>query len=297
MKPRCNLLVLALGIVFTTAIAQNAFGQHFRATANYILEHSPIAVAAGDFTGRGAVDIAVQHLDNSVSILASHGDGTFDNPIRYQRAAAPPSAVLALNNTQVHYVSGSQLVSSVSGDFNRDGLPDQAVLSSTSGRLSILLGQTAVPQVFSAGNILQNPGFESGTLTPWYVARNFCSSPCKPWTVVTIHPRTGGFDAGDVGNIEMRQDFTAIDTTTITKVVLWAHHFTGTFLPIAVDFFYTDGTDDEFVVDTTDLNWDSFDLTSDVLSGQMLSGISIFGFSGGGVTPSTFIDNVSILTQ
>ena len=95
----------------------------------------------------------------------------------------------------------------------------------------------------------------------------------------------------------MRQDFTAISTSVITKVVVWIRHPTGTFLPAAVDFFYTDGTDDEFGVDTLDQNWDSFDLTSDVESGKMLSGISIFGFSGGGVTPTTFVDNVSILTQ
>jgi len=297
MKPRRNLLVMALGIVLATALTQNALGQHFRASANYTVGHAPIAIVAGDFSGHGVVDLAVRHLDNSISILPGRGDGTFDNPVRYQQAAAPALAIAALNITQVHYLAGSQLVAAVSADFNHDGVADEAIVSSARGRVSILLGATASPQLPPTGNILQNPGFESGSITPWYVARNFCASSCKPWTTATIHPRTGAFDAGDIGNIEMRQDFTAISTSVITKVVLWARHPTGTFLPVAVDFFYTDGTDDEFVVDTTDQNWDSFDLTSDVLSGQTLSGISVFGFSGGGVTPTTFVDNVSILTQ
>ncbi|HZQ67162.1 MAG TPA: hypothetical protein VFA68_01480 [Terriglobales bacterium] len=297
MKPRCNLLVLALGIVLTTALTQNAFGRHFRAAANYSVAHAPIAIAAGDFTGHGKIDLAVRHLDNTISVLRGHGDGTFDSAVHYQLAAAPGTALAALNQKQSLYLTGNQLVASVSADFNCDGVSDQALTASGKNRVSILLGERASLQLPPTGNILQNPGFESGALPPWYVARNFCSSPCRPWTIATVHPRTGVYDAGDMGNIEMRQDFTAVSTSIITKVVMWIRHPSGVGLPAAVDFFYTDGTDDEFLIFTPDQNWDVFDLTADLESGKMLSGISVFGFSGGGVTPTTFVDNASILTQ
>lgn len=297
MKPRHHLFVLALGLFVSIALAQTASAQHFRAAGNYSVAHNPIAIAAGDFTGSGSVDLAVRHVDGSVSVLHGFGNGAFAQAIHYQQSAAPAAAVAALNTSRPAYLTGKQLVSSVSADFNRDGVADQAVSASGSGRVSVLLGSRTAPEAGPNGNILQNPGFESGVLTPWFIANNFCSSPCKPWTVGTIHPRTGTYDGGDIGNIEVEQDFTGVSTSTITKVVLWVRHPTGTFLPAAVDFIYTDGTDQEFVVDTTDQYWDSFDLTSDILSGSTLSGIGVYGFSGGGVTPTTFIDNVSILTQ
>lgn len=297
MKLRHNLLVSAVGLFVSIALTQTAFAQHFRAAGNYSVAHNPITIAAGDFTGAGSVDLAVRHPDGSVSVLHGYGNGAFDQAIHYQQSAAPAAAIAALNTSRPVYLTGKQLVSSVSADFNRDGVPDQAVAASSSGRISILLGSRTAPDVPPSGNILQNPGFESGALTPWFVSNNFCSSPCKPWTISTIHPRTGTYDAGDIGNIEVEQDFTGVSTSIITKVVLWIRHPTGTFLPAAVDFLYTDGTDQEFVVDTSDQYWDSFDLTSDILSGNTLSGIGVYGFSGGGVTPTTFLDNVSILTQ
>ena len=297
MKLRCNLLVLALGLFVSTALTQAAFGQHFRAAANYTVAHNPVAIAAGDFSGRGFVDLALRHADGSISVLHGHGDGTFDKAVHYSSANSPASARSALSSSRPTYLTGKQITSSVSADFNRDGLLDHATVSATSNRVSILLGESAAPQLPPTGNILQNPGFESGAITPWYIANNFCTSPCVPWTAATIHPRSGMYDAGDMGNIQMRQDFTGVSTSVVTKVVMWIRHPTGTFLPAAIDFFYTDGTDDEFVVDTADKNWDSFDLTSDIEAGKTLSGISVYGFSGGGVTPTTFVDNVSILTQ
>ena len=61
---------------------------------------------------------------------------------------------------------------------------------------------------------------------------------------------------------------------------------------LAFDLFYTDGTDNEFFVNTTDMNWDFFNVTSDLSAGKILDGLSIFGNSGG----TTFVDDFVVDT-
>lgn len=149
----------------------------------------------------------------------------------------------------------------------------------------------------SAGtvNLLSNPGFENGTLPPWFQDRNFCSPPCADWTVTSTDAHSGSFSAMDQGNIELKQTFTPTPVSNIVDVSFWAKHPDAPGLPIAVDFFYTDGTDSEFVLFTPDTSWDFFDVTSDLLAGKTLDGISVFGVSGGCGSCTTFVDDFSVL--
>lgn len=160
---------------------------------------------------------------------------------------------------------------------------------------AFLVGTT---QLF-AGNILTNPGFESDTLDPWFNARDSCSSPCAPWTVVSGNPHSGTYSAMDIGNIELRQNFTPVAVSSITDVSFWVEHPDGGFLPMAFDFFYTNSTDSEFVVFTTDGNYDFFDVTADLTPGLTLDGISFWGFNGGppGSSDKTYLDDVSIIAN
>lgn len=157
---------------------------------------------------------------------------------------------------------------------------------------ALLIGTTPL----FAGNILDNPGFESGSLNPWYNARNGCSTLCQPWTVVSGNPHTGMYSAMNVGNIEMRQDFSPVPVSSITDVSVWIEHPDGGVLPTAVDFFYSNGMDIETVVFTSSSNYEFFDLTSDLTPGLILDGISFWGFSGGppGSSDITYIDDVNI---
>src|SRR5262245_30557850 len=98
----------------------------------------------------------------------------------------------------------------------------------------------------SAGNILQNPGFESGALGPWLQRCNFCGFPCGNWTGTSSDSHSGGFSAMDIGNIEIRQNFAPTPTSQITQVSYWLRHPDGGFNPGSVDFFYSDGSNFEF---------------------------------------------------
>ncbi len=71
--------------------------------------------------------------------------------------------------------------------------------------LSLLFVIAATP-VF-ATELLSNPGFETGDLSPWYQARDYCNGNCVNWNVTNTKSHSGTYSAMDEGNIELRQDF------------------------------------------------------------------------------------------
>jgi hypothetical protein len=147
-----------------------------------------------------------------------------------------------------------------------------------------------------AGNILGNPGFESGTLPPWFNGRDDCNTLCQPWAVVSGNPHSGTYSAMDVGNIELRQNFADVPVSSITEVSFWVEHPDGGVLPMAIDFFYSNGTNNEIAVLTTGSNYQFFNITADLTPGLVLDGISFWGFSGGppGSSDITYLDDVTI---
>jgi len=152
--------------------------------------------------------------------------------------------------------------------------------------LVILLASSAF-----ASELLVNGDFESGNLSPWYTARNFCSGTCIPWQISTANPHTGTYSAMDEGNIEMRQDFTPTPGANITNVSFWTYTDSGV---NAVDFFYTDSTDSEFVVFANPNTWTLENVTSDVDPTKTLEGFSIWG---SGPNHITYIDDASITSN
>jgi len=152
--------------------------------------------------------------------------------------------------------------------------------------LGLLLALAATPLL--ATELLQNPGFESGVLSPWYQARDFCSGTCVNWNASKLNPHTGTYSAMDEGNIELRQDFAATPGSQITNVSFWVNTDSGV---DAVDFFYTDSSDEEFVVFSNANTWTLENVTSDVNTGKTLMGFSIWG---SGPNHITYVDDASI---
>ena len=139
-------------------------------------------------------------------------------------------------------------------------------------------------------DVLVNGGFETGSLGPWVVGRNFGAS--EDWNVTSTVAHSGTFSATDVGNEELRQNFAATPTSSILDVSFWAEHPDANVNALAVDLYYSDGTDNEFLVNTTGTGWNFFDVTSHLTAGLSLTGFSVFGNSAG----RTYFDDASITT-
>jgi hypothetical protein len=106
---------------------------------DWTVGNSPSAIAAGNFDGNGTLDLAVTNkTDNTVSILLSNGNGTFQ--------------------PHVDYATGTGPVAVVTGDFNGDGILDLAVANSTANTVTVLLGN-------GNGTFQAKPDFYTGTGT------------------------------------------------------------------------------------------------------------------------------------
>jgi hypothetical protein len=113
-----NLSVLSEGVSDVSGSGQGAIAS----TAQLAAGDAPAAVLVRDFTGDGALDLAVANRgDDTVAFFLGNGDGTFDEPATSLAAGDGPSALAA-------------------GDFNADGFLDLAVTNENSNEVSVLLG-------------------------------------------------------------------------------------------------------------------------------------------------------------
>jgi hypothetical protein len=266
----------------------------FAKAADYDIGVVPGALAVTDFNGDGRADIVVGEAGGTrISVLLGSGAGDFETHVEVDINQAPPELVGRLK-PQPSQQSGTQTASVVFADFNGDGQADEAVTLSGRNLVSVLLNVTDGSK--AEIDLIKNGGFETGALLPWLPARKqYCSAPCKEWAVTTTDPWQGLYDAWDTGNLELRQNFHATETSSISSVVLWVRHPAGV-INTAIDFFYSNGVDDEFIVDTSDSNWDSFDITGYLAAGESLEGLSVWGYNQG-TGSVTYVDGVEVLAS
>ena len=153
--------------------------------------------------------------------------------------------------------------------------------------LAALLAGWGLAQNASA-NILVNPGFESGGLAPWFQGNDFGGS--VNWFVTNTDAHTGLFSATDQGNKEIRQDFAAVPTSSITEISFWEKQPSAAIS--AYTFYYSDSTDGQFTV-TPGIDWTFFDVTAQLAAGKNLVGFSVYGLIGP-ADDRTFLDDVTI---
>src|SRR2546428_196115 len=139
------LVAAALLLLSTFPSPAFAWTVTFAAPQAYAVGVGPWAVATGDFTGGGGLDLVVTNfLSNTISVLLGIGDGIF----------LPPLSFVAGQNPQGIAV----------GDLNGDGKLDLAVATNAgSTSVSILLGNG--DGTFQAGRT-----FDVGESHPTYVA-------------------------------------------------------------------------------------------------------------------------------
>ena len=142
-----------------------------------------------------------------------------------------------------------------------------------------------------AANVIVNGDFESGSLGPWYEARNFFGSP---WGITSADANTGNFSATNIGNVELRQDFAGVSTDSVTSVTFALRHANFATAPTFVSFFYGDGSSTGFGLNTSSTDWQTFDVLGNLDAGKILTGFSIFGYAGGSTPDVTALDDVVI---
>jgi hypothetical protein len=109
------------GTTGTLSVLLGQPGGSFQPAINYAIPAQPEAMAAGDFTGTGAVDLAVSSLDGTVNILLGTGDGRF-------RMGQSLNAGAGASGVSI-------------GDLNGDGIDDLAVANTAQGGISLFLGR------------------------------------------------------------------------------------------------------------------------------------------------------------
>ena len=133
-----------------------------------------------------------------------------------------------------------------------------------------------------AANVLVNPGFETGSLAPW-----FASSGAP--TVSNADPHTGVFSASAFGGDEIRQNFAAVPNSDITEVSVWIKRPPFQFSQYT--FYYSDNTSSTHLIQGNSSNYDQFFLTSNLTPGKSLNGFSIFGTTSGPAFLDDFVIN------
>src|SRR5262249_51688211 len=91
----------------------------FQPAVSYAAGADPAAVALGDFTGNGTLDLAVANeTPGMVSVLLGNGNGSFQAPMSYPAGGSPLAVAV--------------------GDFNGNGFPDLTVAHKFSGTVTVL---------------------------------------------------------------------------------------------------------------------------------------------------------------
>jgi hypothetical protein len=150
----------------------------------------------------------------------------------------------------------------------------------------------------SATNIIQNGGFETGALSPWYQDNDFAVPAGVNWTVNSADAHSGTFSAYSIGNKELRQDFAATAVSSIDQLSFWMEHPNWPTAKAYITFFYTDSSHASFTEFSSSTGWQFFDVTNLLNATKTLVGFSIYGYDQADAPPAvTRLDDFVITVR
>lgn len=167
---------------------------------------------------------------------------------------------------------------------------------------ALLFGATAS----RAQNVVSNPGFETGTPSPWTLGSDFCTAPdpCTTWAVTNLVSHSGSYSAVDLGNIELVQMFADTPVSSITDANFWVMHPLAQNTPVPIDVIlgYADNTSTNVQLSTNTTGWTQLDVTAYLQAGETLDSIGVFGyvpnlnilFGGHANQALTYVDDFNI---
>jgi len=137
--------------------------------------------------------------------------------------------------------------------------------------------------------LIINGGFETGDFTGWDTSLKYGLGNI---TISSENPHYGTYSAYILGNCRLAQFFSALPASSISSIAYWIR---APALALSVNFFYSDGYFDEFLVWGIKDYWQKFDVTSYLNASNNLIGIGLWGWSNASGEPGwTYVDDVSI---
>jgi len=145
-------------------------------------------------------------------------------------------------------------------------------------------------------NVLDNPGFESGDLIPWF---DSAGGGPEPWNVTSADAHSGSFSATCVGNRAVGQVFAPLPTSEILEVSFWLEQPAAplSFEGDNVEFFYLGAGSESISIRPSGPDWEFFDVTDALDAGEALVALRIWGYYCGDCIEEnrTYVDDVSVL--
>lgn len=153
-------------------------------------------------------------------------------------------------------------------------------------QVTIALLVLAATGGLASADVLINPGFEDGALTPWYQKVDL-GGP-ENWNVTTADAHSGMYSATDRGNKLIAQDFAAIQVSDILEASLWLRNLD---MSLNVVYFqYSDGSTEENEW-WPNGSWEFIDATGWLDGGKSLVSFGVYGISGAMPTERTYVDD------
>jgi hypothetical protein len=143
---------------------------------------------------------------------------------------------------------------------------------------------------------LDNPGFEDGVLSPWFQGIGTLDYPHDEfWNATSLTANSGSWSASNVGNNQLRQDFSPVETSSVFEISLYLRKEAAIGQESAVQFHYPYGSFPRHIVSASDFDlWEKHDLTGSLTFGQQLVGVSVFGVRSD-VPTRTYVDDFTLV--